>query len=259
MSAPPASLVPALAESLDALESHQQILLGGLKAIHAQLSQGDEVEDELLPTLTFYISQANLVQRKMMLIQARVSDMKRRADRLKAHRAKQDQMVAEWMAQERARPVPAAQASPALAQVRALGPVSRYDSTSLPPSPMPDSGEQVGSRSVPVLRSLPEGLAGRRAESEGIEPGIAVLELPASVSAVLTASSVSSGLGIESPPRRLATSVTSRPATPVAIAAAAAATVADMDPRNASSPDSVLTVTTIKRKGKRRVRVPTIE
>ncbi|KAJ2060850.1 hypothetical protein GGI17_003468 [Coemansia sp. S146] len=262
MSAPPASLVPALAESLDTLESHQQILLTGLKAVHAQLSQGDEVEDELLPTLTFYINQANLVQRKMMLIQARVSDMKRRADRLKAHRAKQDQMVAEWMAQERARPVPAAQASSALAQVRALGPVSRHDSTSLPPSPMPDSGEQVGSRSVPVLRSLPEGLAGRRAESEGIEPGIAVLELPASVSAVLTASSVdrvSSGLGIESPPHRLATSVTSRPTTPVAIAATAAATAADMDSRNASSPDSVLTVTTIKRKGKRRVRVPTIE
>ncbi|KAJ1909967.1 hypothetical protein GGI03_003351 [Coemansia sp. RSA 2337] len=260
MSAPPASLVPALAESLDALESHQQILLGGLRAIHTRLSQGDGVEDELLPTLTFYINQANLVQRKMMLIQARVSDMKRRADRLKAHRAKQDQMVAEWMAQERARPVPAAQASPALAQVRALGPMSRHDSTSLPPSPMPDSGEQVGSRSVPVLRSLPESLAGRRAESEGIEPGIAVLELPPSVSAVLTTGSVdrgSSGLGIESPSRRLATSVISRPVTPVAIATTAA--VAGMDPSNTSSADSVLAVTTIKRKGKRRVRVPTIE
>ncbi|KAJ2802825.1 hypothetical protein H4S07_004603, partial [Coemansia furcata] len=91
MSAPPTSLVPALVESLEALEAHQQMLLSGLRAIHAQLSQGDEAEDELIPTLTFYISQANLVQRKMMLIQARVSDMKRRADRLKAHRAKQDQ------------------------------------------------------------------------------------------------------------------------------------------------------------------------
>ncbi|KAJ2506723.1 hypothetical protein IWW47_001446, partial [Coemansia sp. RSA 2052] len=118
MSAPLASVVPAVAESLDALEAHQQTLLEQLRAIHTQLSLGakGEGDDELLPTLTFYINQAGHVQRKMMLIHGRVSDMKRRAERLRAHRAKQDRKVAEWMAQERARQVPAAQASPALMQ-----------------------------------------------------------------------------------------------------------------------------------------------
>ncbi|KAJ2013045.1 hypothetical protein H4218_002538 [Coemansia sp. IMI 209128] len=248
MSAPPVSLVPVLAESLDALESHQRVLIERLKAVHARLLQGDEPEDELVPTLTFYINQAGLVQRKMVLLQARVGDMKRRADRLKAHRAKQDQMVAEWMAQERQRQVPEAQASPALAQVRALGSMSRHDTASLPPSPMPDSSEQGGPQSMPVVRSLPEGLAGEYAEDE---PGIAVLELPASVSSALSGQG-SSGLGIESLPR----SSTPQSAAPAAIAAAAGAGV---DSSHASSPDSAMAVTTIKRKGKRRVRVPTIE
>ncbi|KAJ2799142.1 hypothetical protein H4S07_005519 [Coemansia furcata] len=127
--------------------------------------------------------------------------------------------------------------------------------TSSPPSP----GEQIGPRSVPVLRSLPESLAGSGAEGEGSEPGIEVLELPASVSAGQTANDADrrpSGLGIDSTRHPLAASVTSRPATPIAIAMT---TSAGMNPSNASSPDSVLAVTTIKRKGKRRVRVPTIE
>ncbi|KAJ2489550.1 hypothetical protein IWW37_003896 [Coemansia sp. RSA 2050] len=256
MSTPPVSLVPVLAESLDALESHQRMLIERLKAIHTRLLQGDEPEDELVPTLTFYISQAGLVQRKMVLLRARVGDMKRRADRLKAHRAKQDQMVAEWMAQERQRQVPAAQASPALAQLRALGSMSRHDTASLPPSPMPDSSEQDGPRSMPAMRSLPEGLASRCTDDDDDDDGlgIAVLELPALMPSALTASSMdrgSSGLGIETIPR----SLTPRSAAPAGVATAAAA----VDSSHASSPDSALAVTTIKRKGKRRVRVPTIE
>ncbi|KAJ2833569.1 hypothetical protein GGI24_000791 [Coemansia furcata] len=108
-------------------------------------------------------------------------------------------------------------------------------------------------------RSLPESLAGSGTEGEGSEPGIEVLEFPASVSTGQTANDAdrrSSGLGIDSTRHPLAASVISRPATPIAIAMT---TSAGMNPSNASSPDSVLTVTTIKRKGKRRVRVPTIE
>ncbi|KAJ2333711.1 hypothetical protein GGI00_002193 [Coemansia sp. RSA 2681] len=214
MSAPLASVVPAVAESLDALEAHQQTLLEQLRAIHTQLSLGakGEDDDELLPTLTFYINQAGHVQRKMMLIHGRVSDMKRRAERLRAHRAKQDRKVAEWMAQERARQVPAAQASPALMQGRAFSPASGHESAS------PDArGDQASSRSV----------------HDADEPGAAVLEQrPASLAAT-------TGLGIEGPN---AESAGSRPATPAT-----------------SAGDAALPVATIKRKGKRRVRMTTIE
>ncbi|KAJ2897527.1 hypothetical protein IWW38_001690 [Coemansia aciculifera] len=190
MSAPLASVVPAVAESLDALEAHQYILIERLKAIRTQLSLGEEAEDELLPTLTFYINQASYVQRKMMLIHGRVGDMKRRADRLKAHRAKQDEAVAEWMAQERALQVPAARASPALAQA--------------------------------------ESASGRGGDDE--------LELPSPSSSLVS----KVGLGIENQSAELANS---RPAS-----------VAATDSDAASVP-----VATIKRKGKRRVRMTTIE
>ncbi|KAJ2741455.1 hypothetical protein GGI20_005178 [Coemansia sp. BCRC 34301] len=199
MSAPLASVVPAVAESLDALEAHQQILLGQLRAIHTRLSLGAEDEDELLPTLTYYINQASYVQRKIMLIHGRVSDMKRRAERLKAHRAKQDQSVAEWMAQERARQVPVAQASPALAQ--AVGSTARLGMVS------PDASDRMSLQSA----------------AEGDESGMAAVELPASLA-------TTGGLGIDSP---------------ASLAAPEAG--------------AMLPVTTIKRKGKRRVRMTTIE
>ncbi|KAJ1942170.1 hypothetical protein EC988_006566, partial [Linderina pennispora] len=102
-----AALIPALASTLSGLEQYQQELIKRLHSLKLQIQNGDTSED-LVSTLTFYIHQAGHLQRRMMLIHGRVQDLKRRSDRLRLHRAKQDQQVADWRDQEKMRSVPAA-------------------------------------------------------------------------------------------------------------------------------------------------------
>ncbi|KAJ1928030.1 hypothetical protein FBU59_007163, partial [Linderina macrospora] len=102
MSEGSAALIPALASTLSGLEQYQQELIRRLRSLKHQIQSGDTSED-LVSTLTFYIHQAGHLQRRMMLIHGRVQDLKRRSDRLKLHRAKQDQQVADWLNQEKTR------------------------------------------------------------------------------------------------------------------------------------------------------------
>lgn len=101
--------VSVLTQTLDALETQQHGILQKLKDTHEKLStSADEPTDEMLDTLRHYINQAGNSRRRMVQIQERVSDLKRRADRLQQHKAKQDKQMAEWMAQERTQHVPIA-------------------------------------------------------------------------------------------------------------------------------------------------------
>ncbi|KAJ1965139.1 hypothetical protein GGI12_000984 [Dipsacomyces acuminosporus] len=220
-------MVSALAASLSALEVHQQALVSKLEAIHAQLVQGEQ-DDDLLPTLTYYINQARFVQRRMMLIHSRVRDLKRRSDRLKEHRAKQDKQVADWAEQERSRIVPAA----AVAAAAPAAPAAA-------PSPVPGVNRKA------------------KSSNDDDAPGVAILDLPPNLLGVPvpdTPKSTSQPAAAASSdvdrPTKLQPSAGANPSTPESNSARAA---------NAPSPPGVAQIASIKRKGKRRVRVPTID
>ncbi|KAJ2484995.1 hypothetical protein EV174_002025 [Coemansia sp. RSA 2320] len=177
----------------------------------------------------------------MTLIYARVGDMKRRSHRLKDHRAKQDQRIAEWMDQERTRLVPAASASLALAQSLVPGSTAiRQDTASVPPLSLSASGvdDVATPRSVPSLRRMPSALASRYGDLADDGPGIAVLELPASVPSVALAMGEAVDRSSSSPGTH---------------------EVQDAAPPPAARMSDAVHPVAIKRKGKRRVRMPTIE
>ncbi|KAI9499777.1 hypothetical protein GGI25_005105 [Coemansia spiralis] len=232
------ALVPALAASLVTLEAQQEKLIAQLRDIHSRLSQGNGNEDELVPTLTYYINQANSIQRRMMLIHGRVSDLKRRLERLKEHRAKQGQQVAEWMAQEQSKQIPEAVVALAPKSNMLFSPSvnaeqSQGMSSSLPASPFLDKVKATMTRSA---RSSPppacESGSLANAGAAG-EPG--------------SSSNGSDPLGISS--NGLSIPIKSASPTP--------SIASTMD--SVARPKEPVQIATVKRKGKRRVRVPTIE
>ncbi|KAJ1725718.1 hypothetical protein LPJ53_000197 [Coemansia erecta] len=265
------SLVPTLAASLSALEEHQQALIERLRTIYTELAKGDGFDEELLSTLTYYTNQASKIQRRMMLIYARASDLKRRSERLREHRATQDKQTAEWMAEERSRQVP--QAVPAysnslpsrsqtpsisgatgdaasdIAQTAAGS--SRIESLSLPSSPVPKS---VSRFSTP--QTIPKSSLQR---SVNIEYDNAAPHSYSGVSAIDAVGRRLRGLGIQafgsstdlSLPTDEHASLASRSSTPQPESSAAASSYPE--------PSLIPQLTTIKRSGKRKVRIPKIE
>ncbi|KAJ2762263.1 hypothetical protein H4S06_000755 [Coemansia sp. BCRC 34490] len=232
------ALVPALAAALALLETQQQQIITRLRHIHTQLSQEDKGEqEELLTTLTHYINQANGTQRRMVLIHGRMKDLKRRSKRLREHHAKHNQDMANWMKQEQTRKVPEA--------VVALAPKSQM--VFGPRVAAEQSGQGMSS-------SLPASLFLDRVRMSA-PPRSACSSPPPSQPAILPDGNKDdspnlAGTSMPAPTHSLQPQ-SGRPSSP--------------SPSVASTVDSVvrpsdsMAIVTVKRKGKRRVRVPTIE
>ncbi|KAJ2162065.1 hypothetical protein GGF46_000940 [Coemansia sp. RSA 552] len=211
--------VSALMALLGDLEAQQQALVSRLQCIHEQLASGaSEIDDEeLATTLTYYIGQASHIKRRMVLVRGRVGDLKRRSDRLREHRASQNQQVAEWAHQERSRVVPAAAVA---------GPRSQTPDITL------------------------EG--GDAAKSDSDRRSVLSLLSPLRVSTSLGGRTLEGG-DVGGSGQGAAQSVGgSRPATPMQVAPSSPAlsTVSTLDSTQAPAAPIAL----VKRKGKRRVR-----
>ncbi|KAJ2496662.1 hypothetical protein GGH96_005672 [Coemansia sp. RSA 1972] len=192
----------ALMLTLGELEAQQHELLKRLRHIHDSLCSNSP-NDELHTTFTYYTNQAKYIRRRMTLVRGRVGDLKRRADRLKAHWMEQSQQMAEWMHEERAREVPEAVVS-----------------ASLPEPSLVEHGLESGQAFQSPLR-ISNSMGGRTMDTED-------------------------GFGSSAP---------SRPETPQSMAHGLALSTAT----TVDSPSAQVPIATVKRKGKRRVRVPTIE
>ncbi|KAJ2657137.1 hypothetical protein IWW48_004678 [Coemansia sp. RSA 1200] len=243
------ALVPALAAALALLETQQQQIITRLRHIHTQLSQeGKGEQEELLTTLTHYINQANGTQRRMVLIHRRMKDLKRRSERLREHHAKHNQDMANWMKQEQTRKVPEA--------VVALAPKSQMI---FGPSVAAEKSGQGMSSSLPaslVLDKVRMSAPPRSACSSPPPSQPAVLpnglleRSGSSVDGNKDDSSNLTGTSVPMPAHSLQPQ-SGRPSSP--------------SPSVASTVDSVvrpsdsMPIAMVKRKGKRRVRVPTIE
>ncbi|KAJ1647517.1 hypothetical protein J3B02_004339 [Coemansia erecta] len=256
-----------LVASLDALEEHQQLLISRLQAIYVQLEKGDGYNDELLPTLTYYINQASYIQRRMLLIHARANDLKRRSERLREHREKQDRQVAEWMAREQQKMVPAAvpagsDSSESLCSRSVAGSLRNMDShegssVSLPSSPVPKSVSRFGTpQPMQKSSSLRSPL--------GPEPqGNAISRSFSGIQAVDIIGKRLQGLGIQALGSSIGftstnpSDITTRPgsSTPQPESNSLPSQPIAVDVPVPAAP----TVATIKRTGKRKVRVPKIE
>ncbi|KAJ2389868.1 hypothetical protein H4S02_002157 [Coemansia sp. RSA 2611] len=239
MDSAPGAAVTALAAVLGDLEDQQQALVSRLQHLHGQLA-GGYVSDELLASLTYYVNQAQYLQRRMTLIHGRVGDLKRRADRLREHRAAQSQQVAEWMRQEQSRVVPAAAiATTALSPSQSsddAAPMLPAQPTSLPASPVvgreePESVRQSVLSFFSPLRISSSLGGGWSRESEADHGQAAALRS-------------------ESPAQSLRSNA-SQPAA-AAPGSPALSTASTLD-------SAAVPIATVKRKGKRRVRVPKIE
>ncbi|KAJ2823125.1 hypothetical protein IWW50_003915 [Coemansia erecta] len=226
MDSAPGAAVTALAAVLAELEDQQHVLLGRLRHAREELAKGGP-SDELLATLSYYVNQAKHIQRRMALVRGRCGDLRRRADRLREHRAEQSQQVAEWTRQERVRVVPEALYSSS-SNNRAL---MDAQPASQPASPQLECGAEKGVLSFLSPLRISTSLGGWASESEADRR-----------------------VGQGSP----ASSVRSRAATPQPAVPGSPAL------STASTLDSTMVVgsvpiATVKRKGKRRVRVPKIE
>ncbi|KAJ2711850.1 hypothetical protein H4R19_003051 [Coemansia spiralis] len=218
MSGSPGTAVAALSAVLAELGAQQQVLVARLQALRAELASGGASHDgdeELLTTLTYYINQTSFIRRRMVLLQGRVSDLKRRSLRLGEHRAQQSRQVAEWVSQERERVVPAASVA---APNQLLSPLLPLQAATARSSPLPlvDREADCRPRSVPT----PSGLAG------GIPAGALA----------------ASGLGVLLPQAAAARSAAPPSPTP------SVASVPAMP-----APDAVAPIAVVKRKARRRV------
>ncbi|KAJ1801400.1 hypothetical protein LPJ59_000327 [Coemansia sp. RSA 2399] len=253
------ALVPALAASLSLLEAQQQQIIARLRVIYTQLSAGDKCgqdgEEELLTTLTYYINQANAIQRRMMLIHGRMGDLKRRSERLREHHSKQHREMTSWMEQEQSRQVPEAAVALAPKSKMMFSPSITAEqnkhgmqSSSLPVSPFLDRFKLAAT--TRSARSSPP-----PSQSAGLFD--AALERTTSVEGRNRSNSNSSST---INPLRLV----NVPATPPMLSQAQVRS-SSPTPSIASTVDSAarpsdsVPIATVKRKGKRRVRVPTIE
>ncbi|KAJ2804476.1 hypothetical protein H4R20_002492 [Coemansia guatemalensis] len=273
-SAPGVAAVAALTAALTELETQQRGLIMRLRHIYTQLSSEDNStpEDELLPTLTYYINQASYIQRRMVLIHGRVGDLKRRSERLKEHRAKQSKEVAEWIQQERARVVPAA--SVTSSAVAASEPAELETMEQFPTAAVavPLRSRMTDDTSPPqqqLARSMPISplLSGKdlhRPQSVLSSPSPLRVSTNAASIQALTSTGAERTTGGQhlyttqnagSP----ATSIGSRAGTPLpAPNSPALSTTSTLDsPLVAHRPTTPIAM--VKRKGKRRVRVPKIE
>ncbi|KAJ2851129.1 hypothetical protein IWW36_001380 [Coemansia brasiliensis] len=245
MNRAPGTAISALSALLAELESQQKALICRLQLIHKQLT-AETATEELLKTLAQYINQANHLQRRMMLIHSRVGDLKRRAERLKQHRATQSQEFAQMMQQERMRVVPTAsvvQQSPKPVDI--LPSQHRQQTASLPASPLAEKDTSIfdsGRQSVMSLLS-PLRISSSLGGTQSIEGS--------------GSSNDTDGLSQAQRPASPARSMLSRPSTPLTVRPASPA------PSTSSALQSTTTtntpIATVKRKGKRRVRVPKIE
>ncbi|KAJ2661629.1 hypothetical protein GGH99_006935 [Coemansia sp. RSA 1285] len=173
----------------------------------------------------------------MVLIHGRMKDLKRRSERLREHHAKHNQDMANWMKQEQTRKVPEAVVALAPKSQMVFGPRVAAEqsgqgmSSSLPASLFLDmvrmsAPPRSACSSPPPSQTavLPDG-------NKGDSPNLAGTSVPA--------------------PTHLLQPQPGRPSSP--------------SPSVASTVDSVvrpsdsMSIVTVKRKGKRRVRVPTIE
>ncbi|KAJ2667324.1 hypothetical protein IW148_000019 [Coemansia sp. RSA 1199] len=188
----------ALTSMLGELEAQQHELLFRLRHIHKSLCSNSP-NDELVTTFTYYTNQAKYIRRRMTLVRGRVGDLKRRADRLKAHWTEQSKQMAEWIHEERVREVPEA------------------------------------------VVTLPDVFTERASESGQ------AFQSPLRISN-------SMGRSMDTSADGLGSSVPSRPATPQSMADGLALSTA-----TTIEPSAPVPIATVKRKGKRRVRVPTIE
>ncbi|KAJ2395429.1 hypothetical protein GGI23_004304 [Coemansia sp. RSA 2559] len=256
------ALVPALAASLSLLEAQQQQIIARLRVIYTQLSGGDKGrhggEEELLTTLTHYINQANAIQRRMMLIHSRMGDLKRRSERLREHHSKQHQEMTSWMEQEQSRQVPEAaialapknkmMLSPSIAAEQNRQGIQSSVSSSLPALPFLDRFKLAGT--TRSARSSPP-----PPQSAGLFD--TALERATSVEGRNRSNSNNSS-GATDP-----LGISNVPATPMLSQVQVQSS--SPTPSKASTVDSVarpsdsVPIATVKRKGKRRVRVPTIE
>ncbi|PIA16900.1 hypothetical protein COEREDRAFT_8047 [Coemansia reversa NRRL 1564] len=274
MNSPPGvAAVATLTATLTELETQQRSLITRLRHIYTQLSSEDnsKPEEELLTTLTYYINQASYIQRRMILIHGRVGDLKRRSERLKEHRAKQSKQVAEWMKQERERLVPAAfitssavdtSESPESATTEKLSTAtvavplsSRVTDARLP--------SQQFARSMPVTPLL-SGKDLHRPQSVLSSPSplrvsTHATSIPAIASDDVELTTSQQHFYTAQHPGSPATSVGSRAATPLPAPSSPT-------PSTTSTLDSALVahgssapIAMVKRKGKRRVRLPKIE
>ncbi|KAJ2557694.1 hypothetical protein EV175_001191 [Coemansia sp. RSA 1933] len=249
------ALVPALAASLSLLEAQQQQIIARLRVIQTSLSEGDKCgqNEELLPTLTYYVNQANSIQRRMMLIHSRMGDLKRRSERLRSHHSKQNQEMTSWMEQEQSRSVPEAVVALAAPKAQMLFSPSiaaeqkeQGMSSSLPASPFLDrfkvAATTRSARSSPPPQSDPAGLL-----------------FDASPEYATSSANSRSRTNSTSNPLRLVNVATSpvhsqehvRSSSPTPSIASTVDSVA--------RPSGSVPIAMVKRKGKRRVRVPTIE
>ncbi|KAJ2087478.1 hypothetical protein IW138_004938 [Coemansia sp. RSA 986] len=247
------ALAPALSASLSLLEIQQQQIIARLRAIYTQLSQGDKCEQgELLPTLTYYINQANSIQRRMMLIHSRMGDLKRRSERLRAHHAKQNQDMTHWVEQEQSRQVPEA--------IVALVPKNQM---MFSPSIAAEQNEQgISSSSLPVSPFVDRIKVAATTRSARSSP-------PPLHSASLFDASLERTGSLGGRDRSNSSSSSTNPlkivnaATPASLQAQVRSS--SPTPSVASTVDSIarpsdsVPIAMVKRKGKRRVRVPTIE
>ncbi|KAJ2379431.1 hypothetical protein GGI05_006602 [Coemansia sp. RSA 2603] len=190
----------------------------------------------------------------MMLIYARVGDLKRRSERLREHRATQDKQLADWMAEERSRQIP--QALPAYDNTATIlnqtsADSSRTESVSLPSSPVPKSVSRFSTPQPIPNSSLQRSLK--------LEPDNTAPHSYSGVSAIDAVGRRLRGLGIQafgsatdlSLPADENTGTASRSSTPQPEGTAAASSYPE--------PPLIPQLTTIKRTGKRKVRIPKIE
>ncbi|KAJ2083847.1 hypothetical protein H4R24_000499 [Coemansia sp. RSA 988] len=272
-SAPGVAAVAALTAALTELEAQQRGLIMRLRHIYTQLSSEDNStpEDELLPTLTYYINQASYIQRRMVLIHGRVGDLKRRSERLKEHRAKQSKEVAEWMRQERTRVVPAASINTNTVTASEPAEVETTEKLPFAAVAIPLRSRMTDATSPPqqLARSMPVSplLSGKdlhRPQSVLSSPSPLRVSTHATSIPAPTASDVertTSGQHLYKAqhPDSPAISIGSRAATPLpAPNSPALSTTSTLDSSLvAHGPTAPIAI--VKRKGKRRVRVPKIE
>ncbi|KAJ2450702.1 hypothetical protein EV183_004108 [Coemansia sp. RSA 2336] len=240
MNSTPGTAITALCALLAGLEGQQAALISRLQLLRKQLVAEADAE-ELLATFSSYVDQANHLQRRMVLIHSRVGDLKRRAERLKQHRATQSQEFAQKMRQERMREVPTAPVVQQSPKPVDIVPLQRQQTASLPASPAAERDASIfssGRQSVMSLLSplrISSSLGGTQSTSGSLNDadGPAQMQRPASPARSMSRSSTPQAARSGSPAPSM-NSVSEFPSTSTPIA-------------------------TIKRKGKRRVRVPKIE
>ncbi|KAI9477586.1 hypothetical protein LPJ78_000039 [Coemansia sp. RSA 989] len=232
--------ITALSALLAEIEGQQLALISRLQLLRKQLATEANTE-ELLTTLSNYVNQANHLQRRMELIHSRVGDLKRRAERLKQHRATQSQEFAQKMRQERMRDVPTAPVVQHSPKPVDIVPLQRQQTASLPTSPAAERDASIfdsGRQSVMSLLSplrISSSLGGAQSTSGSLNDADGSVQTQRPVSPAHSLS-------------RSSTPQAARPASPAPSANSA------LEFTSASSP-----IATVKRKGKRRVRVPKIE